>query len=187
MEFGRKALAQSEKPGGVKPSTFDFLGFTHLCKRSRRGNFAVHVRTMRKRLGRSLKAVTAWCRGHRHDPVGQQQEALNRKLRGHCQYYGRSTNFRSIAEFHERLRRIWQKWLNRRTRGNTLNWEAYGRLLQRYPLLRPRLSRPWKAAPVSFGLRNRVHQRARSGLVQRSWLLLLWVKVPPAEIVQLPP
>ena len=42
MEFGRTALAKSEKPGGPKPATFDFLGFTHLCKRSRKGNFAVH-------------------------------------------------------------------------------------------------------------------------------------------------
>ena len=82
MEFGRKALAKAEKPGGVKPATFDFLGFTHICKRSRKGNFAVHVRTMRKRLRRSLKAMTAWCREHRHDPVAEQQTAINRKLRG---------------------------------------------------------------------------------------------------------
>ena len=148
MEFGRKALAQSERPGGPKPSTFDFLGFTHICKRSRRGNFAVHLRTMRKRLRRSLKAVTEWCREHRHDPVGKQQEALNRKLRGHYQYYGRSTNFRSIAEFSERVRCIWQKWLNRRSRGNPLNWAAYAQLLHRHPLLKPRLSRPWKPASV---------------------------------------
>jgi hypothetical protein len=43
--------------------------------------------------------VMEWCREHRHDPVDQQQEALNRKLRGHYQYYGRSTNFRSLLEF----------------------------------------------------------------------------------------
>jgi retron-type reverse transcriptase len=30
MEFGRKALAQSEKPGGVKPSTFDFLALLQI-------------------------------------------------------------------------------------------------------------------------------------------------------------
>ena len=46
------------------------------------------------------------------------KQALNRKLRGHYQYYGRSSNFRSLVEFYERVRRIWQKWLNRRTRGN---------------------------------------------------------------------
>jgi len=151
MEFGRKALAKSEEAGGPKPATFDFLGFTHICKRSRRGNFTIHVRTMRKRLRRSLTKATAWCREHRHDSVDEQHEALNRKLRGHYQYYGRSTNFRSLGEFYEGVRRIWHKWLNRRTRGNTLNWLAYAQLLQRHPLLCPRLSRPWKSglAPVS--------------------------------------
>jgi RNA-directed DNA polymerase len=106
---------------------------------------------MRKRMRRSLKAMTAWCRADRHAPVVDQQKAINRKLRGHYQYYGRSTNFRSLLEFQQRVRRIWQKWLNRRTRGNTLNWPRYVRLLERYPLLKPRLSRSWKpaSAPVS--------------------------------------
>ena len=81
MEFGREALAGSEKPCGPKPATFDFLGLTHICKRSRKRHFTIHVRRMRKRLRRSLKAVTEWCREHRHYPVDEQQEALNRKLR----------------------------------------------------------------------------------------------------------
>lgn len=152
MEFGRKALAQSEKPGGSRPATFDFLGFTHICTRSRKGKFTIHVRTMRKRLRRSLKAVTEWCRQHRHDPVDAQQKALNRKLRGHYQYYGRSSNFGSLLKFSERVRRIWQKWLNRRSRGHSLNWPTYEQLLRRHPLLRPRLSRPWKPVPVPVSL-----------------------------------
>jgi group II intron reverse transcriptase/maturase len=149
MKFGRKALATSEETGGPKPATFDFLGFTHICARTRKGKFTIHVHTMRKRLRRSLKAVTVWCREHRHDPVEEQQAALNRKLRGHYQYYGRSSNSRCIGEFYERIKRIWQKWLNRRTRGNTLNWIAYQQLLKRHPLLRPRLSRPWNPDPSS--------------------------------------
>jgi hypothetical protein len=88
-------------------------------------------------------------RAHRHAPVDAQQEALNRKLRGHYQYYGRSTHFRSLLEFYAQVRRIWRKWLNRRTGGNTLPWPAYVQLLRRHPLLRPRLSRPWKPAPAS--------------------------------------
>ncbi len=148
IEFGREALAKSEEGGGPKPETFDFLGFTHICTRSRRGNFTVHVRTMRKRLRRSLKRVAVWCREHRHDPVGAQQEALNRKLRGHYQYYGRSTNYRSLLEFFRTLQRIWKKWLDRRTRGNTLNWEQFRSLLNRHPLLKPRITRPWLSRPV---------------------------------------
>jgi len=76
MEFGRIALAKSEKKGGEKPATFDFLGFTHICKRSRRGYFTIQLRTMRKRLKRSIKAVDAWCREHLHDPVWKQENVL---------------------------------------------------------------------------------------------------------------
>jgi group II intron reverse transcriptase/maturase len=151
MAFGYRVLTKSEEPGGSKPATFDFLGFTHICKRSRRGKFSIHVRTMRKRLRRSLKQVTLWCRAHRHDPVEEQQEALNRKLRGHYQYYGRITNYRSLWEFYRSLRRIWKKWLNRRTRGNTLTWTEFEHLTERHPLLRPRITRfpTSKPAPVS--------------------------------------
>ncbi len=142
IEFGPGALAKSEQ-GGKKPATFDFLGFTHTCAWSRRGYFTIHLRTMRKRLRRSLKAVASWCRQHRHDPVEEQCKALNRKLRGHYQYYGRPTNYRSLQAYSRMVRRIWKTWLNRRTRGKTLNWERYGQLLQRYPLLQPRITRAW--------------------------------------------
>lgn len=143
MEFGRHALTKSERKGGKAPATFDFLGFTHICARSRRGYFTIHVRTMRKRLRRSLKAMAAWCRQHRHDPVEEQCKALNRKLRGHYQYYGRPTNLRSLWRCYRKVRRIWKFWLNRRTRGKTLNWECYGQLIRRHPLLRPRIMRAW--------------------------------------------
>jgi RNA-directed DNA polymerase len=143
MEFGREALAKSEQTGGKKPETFDFLGFTHICKRSRRGKFTIHVRTMRKRRKRSLKRVSLWCQKHRHDPVEKQCEVLNSKLRGHYQYYGRPTNYRGLWEYYRAVRMIWKKWLNRRTRGKTLTWPVYEQLLHRHPLLQPRITRSW--------------------------------------------
>jgi RNA-directed DNA polymerase len=147
IEFGRYALRKSEKSGGQKPATFDFLGFTHICKRSRGGKFTIHVRTMRKRLKRSLQRVALWCREHRHDPVEEQQRSLNRKLRGHYEYYGRSTNSPRLSEFYQEVRRLWHKWLNRRTRGKPLPWAEYVHLLTRHPLLRPRITRSWQSAP----------------------------------------
>ena len=143
IEFGRQALTRSDVEGGRKPATFDFLGFTHVCRWSRRGKFTIHVRTMRKRIRRSLKRVSVWCQKHRHDPVERQNEALNRQLRGHYQYYGRPTNFRSLVEYFRAVRRIWKKWLNRRTRGKTLTWPEYEELLQLHPLLLPRITRAW--------------------------------------------
>jgi hypothetical protein len=141
LEFGRYAEERAKRQGKKKPGTFDFLGLTHICARSRRGKFAVHVRTMRKRLRRSLTAVAAWCQEHRHAPVDEQ--TLNAKLRGHYQYYGRPTNFQNLLKFYRGVVRIWRKWLNRRTRGNRLTWERYTELLRRHPLLPPRIRHGW--------------------------------------------
>jgi len=153
IEFGQEALAKSERPGGSKPPTFDFLGFTHICKRSRKGNFCIHVRTMRKRLKRSLRKVTIWCRKHRHDPVSEQQDALNRILQGHYQFYGRPTNYRSLWEFFRSTKRSWRKWLNRRDRKRVLSWPVFANLLARHPLLFPRITRPWSSRqPVQASL-----------------------------------
>ena len=139
VEFGRHARRNARRQG-KKPATFDFLGFTHICARSRQGKFTVHVKTMAKRLRRGLKAIAEWCREHRHDPVDQQQKTLNAKLRGHYQYYGRPTNYRSIYQFYRKVRRIWREWLNRRTRGRWLTWDRFEAILRQHPLLPPRIT-----------------------------------------------
>lgn len=146
LEFGRSALVKSEQPGGKKPGTFDFLGFTHICRRSRKGKFTIHVRTAHKRLSRSVKRVAVWCQKHRHDPVEEQHQALNAKLRGHYQYYGRPTNFPTLWQYYRAVRKLWKKWLNRRTRGKTLTWAVYQELLSLHPLLRPRITHAWAGA-----------------------------------------
>jgi group II intron reverse transcriptase/maturase len=143
VEFGRDAVQNRARQGKGKPETFDFLGFTHICARSRQGAFTIHLRTMRKRYRKSLKAVSRWCRKHRHDEVEDQKVELNLKLRGHYQYYGRPTNFPAIWRFFRAVRQIWQKWLMRRTRGRSLTWLDFEKLLTRFPLLQPRITRSW--------------------------------------------
>jgi RNA-directed DNA polymerase len=145
IEFGRYA-AKNAKKQGKKPATFNFLGFVHICARSRKGKFTVHVKTIAKRLRRGLKAVGDWCKRHRHDPVKEQQKTLNAKLRGHYQYYGRPTNYRSIWQFYRRVQRIWKEWLGRRTRGKRLTWERFKDILRQFPLLLPRITHAWAGA-----------------------------------------
>src|SRR5215468_3261657 len=145
IEFGRYAMGNAKKQG-KKPETFDFLGFTHICTRSRRGKFTVHVKTVAKRFRRGLKATADWCQQHRHDPVSKQQKMLNAKLRGHYQYYGRSSNYRSLWQFYRKVCHIWRTWLSRRTRGTTLTWERFAEILRQYPLLRPRITHSWTGA-----------------------------------------
>ena len=145
IEFGRQAYWKARR-AGTRPATFDFLGFTYLATLSRRGKFTVHVKTMKKRLGRSLNAISEWCQTHRHDDVQSQWKSLTAKMRGHYEYYGRATNFRCLQQFYRAVRRLWRKWLNRRTRGKTLTWKDYQQLLAHFPLLCPRITRPWAGA-----------------------------------------
>jgi RNA-directed DNA polymerase len=143
IEFGRSAVGKAERPGGKPPETFDFLGFTHIATRNRRGSFTIHVKTMRKRLKRSLKAVADWCKEHQHETLEEQREALNKKLGGHYEYYGRPTNYRSLRRFYRAVRRIWKESLNRRTRGRTATWEKFAQIEARYPLKLPRITQAW--------------------------------------------
>jgi RNA-directed DNA polymerase len=145
VEFGRYA-EENAKRKGKKPCTLDLLGFTLICARSRNGKFTVHVRTMKKRFRRGLTAIAEWCQENRHLPVDEQQKTLNAKLRGHYQYYGRPTNYRSLWQFYREVRHLWYKWLSRRTRGNGMTWVKYAAILRQYPLLMPRILHSWHGA-----------------------------------------
>jgi RNA-directed DNA polymerase len=144
VAFGRRAHTRATGLK-TKAATFDFLGLTHRCATSRKGKFTVYVGTMKKRLKRGLTAIAEWCRFHRHDPVDSQQRMLNAKLRGHYEYYGRPTNYRSLRRFFRAVRSIWRKWLARRTRGKRLTWATFAQLFARHPLLPPRITHAWSA------------------------------------------
>ena len=131
-------LPPGRKDGG-KAEPLNFLGFTHFWGKSRKGNWVVKRKTQSTRLARSVAAVSQWCKDHRHNKLRDQQRVLNQKLRGHYAYYGITPNSRSLNTFYERVKRLWFKWLNRRSRTAHLNWTKFNLLLERYPLERPRI------------------------------------------------
>lgn len=141
LPFGRWAqrLKNQGKMVGGRLPTFDFLGFTHLYAKSRKGLLVYKVQTAAKRLRRALREVALWCRAHRHFSLLSQWETLCRKLRGHYNYYGRSHNYRSLFRFYRVVFRTWWFWLRRRDEQKNLSWERYVKLLQQYPLPLPRI------------------------------------------------
>lgn len=151
IEFGRRAWVKGQRTR-IKPPTFDFLGFTHICGTSRKGKFVVKVKTMRKRLRRGLKTVNEWCRRNRHQVVATQAQRLREILRGHYNYYGRRTNYRSLAQFHRSVIKIWRKWLSRRSLDGRVPWERFNGFLARYQLPRPRITGgTWNGQLVLLG------------------------------------
>jgi group II intron reverse transcriptase/maturase len=117
-----------------RPGAFDFLGFTHLWARSRKGRWIVKRRTASNRFSRAVRSIDTWCQLYRHQPIGAQQQQLSQKIRGHCAYYGATGNWRSLQHFHHEVKRRWRKWLNRRNRERSMTWSVFDRLVQRYPL-----------------------------------------------------
>ena len=126
-------------PGEHTEHTFDFLGFTHLWRRSRRGTWVVSRRTASNRLARGLRRAAQYCRRHRHDPLRQQHQYLSQFLRGHYAYYGILGNARSLATFAYQVRRLWHQWLQRRNGLRRLTWAKFTGILRRLALPAPRL------------------------------------------------
>lgn len=124
---------------GKRKGIFNFLGFTHFWKKSRKGKPTVGRKTMKQKLSIKLQAINEWCKQNRHNKMKDQHKTLNKKLRGHYNYYGINGNFNSIAGYFTNVERIWRKWLERRSRKRNLNWGKMKKILQRYPLLPPRI------------------------------------------------
>ena len=125
---------------GKGPATFDFLGFTFYWRRTRRGYWRMGGKTRRASLRRAKKSVYDWCRRHRHLSIKEQHAALNRRLRGHFNYFGVNGNSRSLRMLVEATKRAWHKWLCRRSQRKRLTWKRYNDLLRWWPLPRPRIT-----------------------------------------------
>jgi hypothetical protein len=124
---------------GRYTQTFNMLGFTYYWGRSRRGTWIVKQRTAKDRFSRTLRRIRDWCRTHRHDAVKAQHQALWQKLNGHYGYFGVTHNYPALARLRDEVGRIWRKWLSRRSQKSYLTWTAMHRLLERYPLPKPRI------------------------------------------------
>jgi len=125
--------------GDNGPGTFDLLGFTHHWGLSRNGKWVVKKRTAKDRFSRALRRIVEWCREHRHVDVEVQHRVLGQKLRGHYAYYGVTGNSRALSRLWHETTKTWRKWLSRRSQRGFLNWQKMLRLLERFPLPRPRI------------------------------------------------
>jgi len=136
LPFGRPA---SDDPKGKGPATFDLLGFTLYWRRTRAGRWMPSFKTRTARLRRSIAAVAAWCRSHRHQSVKEQHAALSRRLAGHYNYFGVNGNLRSLRVLLCEVERVWRKWLSRRGQRRPLTWERFEDLRRQLPLPEPRI------------------------------------------------
>jgi RNA-directed DNA polymerase len=132
LEFGRHAAESRKKRGLGKPETFDFLGFTHICGKTKRGKFAVIRQTVRKRLRAKLAAVKVELRRRMHSPVPEVGKWLRTVVGGHIRYYGVPCNRYALALFRFSVARLWHHVLARRSQNGRVHWERMKRLIDRW-------------------------------------------------------
>jgi group II intron reverse transcriptase/maturase len=137
LPFWRPPKSQQHGKG---PATFDFVGFTFYWARTRKGHWRMACKTRRASLRRAKMSVYDWCRRHRHRSIREQHAALQRRLRGHFNYFGVSGNYNSMMRLVEATKRAWYKWLRRRSQRTRLTWERCTDMLRWWPLPRPRIT-----------------------------------------------
>jgi group II intron reverse transcriptase/maturase len=146
IEFGRFAEENRRNRGDGKPETFNFLGFTHSCSKTRRGKFTVLRQTMRTRWQAKLKAIKEELRRRLHDPIPEQGAYLRSVVTGHIRYYGVPMNGPALSAFRNRVGRLWLRALRRRSHKHRLlltrmrrliaAWLPHVHICHPYPLVR---------------------------------------------------
>jgi group II intron reverse transcriptase/maturase len=142
IEFGRFAAQNREQRGEGKPATFDFLGFTHACGRTRAGRFKVLRQTARKRLQRKLKEVAASLRERMHWPTPKIGAWLGSVVRGHVRYFGVPDNGGAIDSFRHWVGWHWLRAARRRSQVDRTTWDRMRMLIARW-LPPAKICHPW--------------------------------------------
>ena len=125
-------LEDAVSDGERTPETFNFLGFTHICGKTRKGKFTVLRRTIRKKLQAKLKEVYTELRRRMHEPVPDQGVYLRSVVLGHTRYYGVPMNGPSVSAFRAATCWLWAKVLRRRSQKHKLTWKRMERLIARW-------------------------------------------------------
>jgi len=142
IEFGRFAAENRARRGDRKPETFEFLGFTHMCAKTRNGRFKLKRVTSKKKMRAKLRSVKTEMRRRWHLSIPEQGRWLASVLAGHCRYYAVPDNIRALQAFREVVIRLWLKALRRRSQRSRMTWERMRRIADRWlPLAR--IQHPW--------------------------------------------
>lgn len=118
---------------------FSFLGFDFRWVVSRNGKDYILMETNPKRMTKSLKAFTQWCKENRNNRIKKIVDMVNKKLRGYYNYYGIRGNSHKIDRFHYIVTKTLYKWLNRRSQRRSFNFDEFNEKMNYYGLIRPKV------------------------------------------------
>ena len=142
IEFGRQAADRRDQRGFGKPETFNFLGFTHICGRSRYGKFLLKRKSRRDRMRGKLKEIKEEMRRRMHQPIPDQGRWLAQVVRGYFAYHAVPTNSASIGAFRHHVVDLWRCSLSRRSQHGGITWQRIEQIADDW-LPQPKILLPW--------------------------------------------
>jgi RNA-directed DNA polymerase len=145
IAFGRFAAENRMRRGLGQPETFNFLGFTFICGRRRRGKFQLKRKSRRDRMRAKLQEIKQGLRSRMHRPIPEQGTWLKQVVTGYFNYHAVPTNSRALATFRYLIIDLWQHTLRRRSQKDRMRWERIKRLADDW-LPKPRILHPWPDA-----------------------------------------
>jgi group II intron reverse transcriptase/maturase len=151
VEFGRHAADGRKRRGLGKPETFNFLGFTFICGRSRAGEFQLRRKSRRDRTRAKLKEIKKELRLRRHESIPEQGAWLKQVITGFFNYHAVPTNYRALSGFREHVLDLWRRTLRRRSQKDKFTWERITKLADDW-LPKPRILHPWPS--VRFAVKH---------------------------------
>jgi RNA-directed DNA polymerase len=122
IEFGRFAEERRLKQGLGKPETFDFLGFTHYCGKTRNGKFQLQRQSIGKRMRATLQNIKLELRRRMHHPVDDAGRWLQSVVQGWLNYHAVPDNRARLDQFRVQVIRLWRQVIRRRSQKGRKNW-----------------------------------------------------------------
>jgi RNA-directed DNA polymerase len=142
IEFGRHAAARRSQRGLGKPETFNFLGFSFISGKSRRGKFLLKRKTRRDRMRAKLKEIKEELRKRMHQPIPKQGVWMKQVVAGYFNYHAVPTNGRALEVFRAEVLKRWRQTLRQRSQKSALTWARMAKLADDW-LPKPRILHPW--------------------------------------------
>ena len=146
IEFGRYAESRRAERGLGPPETFDFLGFTHISGKTRKGDYTILRKTARKKFQAKLKDLKAKLIRRTHEEIREIGGWLQSVVRGWYQYYAIPGNYTRLRQFRDAVQQMWLRALRRRSqRGRRFTWEQFARICKAW-LPAPKILHPYPNA-----------------------------------------
>lgn len=142
IAFGRFAAQRRKERGFKKPETFTFLGFTHMCGKTRAGKFQLRRHSEKKRMRQKLQEIKLELHRKRHLPIPAQGIWLAAVVRGFFAYHAVPTNVHALQAFKTQIVRHWLHALRRRSQRHRMKWSRMRKISERW-LPKPRILHPW--------------------------------------------